>query len=393
LTDPNDTSRRDPGAGVPPSRGAAPSRELPQEGSFAATHGNATQRPQAEDTQTRPFDIRSLDSVAIDADAAAASMGLPLFGRTQIMGVLNVTPDSFSDGGLYENEDAAVRHGVELTRQGADIIDVGGESTRPGAQRVPIEREQERVIPVIRALAEHGIRVSVDTMNAATALAAAQAGAQLINDVSGSLADPGMVDAVIATGLPYVVTHWRGHSTEMDAHANYTHAAREVREELFARVGELVVRGVDPSRLIIDPGLGFAKASAHNWQVLAHLADFEQLGLPVLIGASRKRFVGKLLPAGAPAVSRDVPTAIISALAAQAGVWGVRVHDVAATRLALDVVEAWAAGRSDEPIEGRSGLPSDGRSDDPSDGRSDASTGAAGADRTQSGDASGKIDQ
>ncbi|HEY5221711.1 MAG TPA: dihydropteroate synthase [Microbacteriaceae bacterium] len=261
------------------------------------------------------------------------------------MGVLNVTPDSFSDGGLYADETAAVRHGIELARQGADIVDVGGESTRPGAQRVPVDVEQARVIPVIEALAGQGIRVSVDTMNASTALAAAAVGAQLINDVSGGLADPAMVDAVIATGLPYVVTHWRGHSTEMDAHATYTDAAREVREELFARVGELIVRGVDASRLIVDPGLGFAKASAHNWQVLAHLQEFEQLGLPVLIGASRKRFVADLLPAGAPVEDRDVPTAMISALAAQAGVWGVRVHDVPNTRLALDIVEAWAGGR------------------------------------------------
>ncbi|TAM67034.1 MAG: dihydropteroate synthase [Microbacteriaceae bacterium] len=261
------------------------------------------------------------------------------------MGVLNVTPDSFSDGGLYADENAAVRRGIELARLGADIVDVGGESTRPGAKRVPVDQEQARVIPVIRALAEQGVRVSVDTMNASTALAAATAGAQLINDVSGGLADSAMVDVVIATGLPYVVTHWRGHSTDMDAHATYTDAAREVREELFARVGELIVRGVDSSRLIIDPGLGFAKASAHNWQVLAHLQEFERLGLPVLIGASRKRFVAELLPAGAPVVDRDVPTAMISALAAQAGVWGVRVHDVPSTRLALDVVAAWSAGR------------------------------------------------
>ncbi len=331
------------------------------EGNSSQEHspdGHVLAQAHTEDTQTRPFDIRSLDSIAVDAHTAAASMGLagrrpagfertPI-ARTQIMGVLNVTPDSFSDGGLYADQNDAVRHGIELARQGADIVDVGGESTRPGAHRVPIDEEQARVIPVVRALAERGVRVSVDTMNASTALAAAAAGAQLINDVSGGLADPAMVDAVIATGLPYVVTHWRGHSTEMDAHATYADAAREVREELFARVGELIVRGVDSSRLIVDPGLGFAKASVHNWQVLAHLDEFEQLGLPVLIGASRKRFVADLLPAGAPATDRDAPTAIISALAAQAGVWGVRVHDVPSTRLALDIVEAWAAGRGQD---------------------------------------------
>lgn len=312
---------------------------------------------EAENLETRPFDIRQLDSIAVDAATAAASMGRTLMGeeptdvvhpnRTQIIGVLNVTPDSFSDGGLYFDPDAAIAHGLLLADQGADIIDVGGESTRPGAQRVSVEGEQERVIPVIRALVERGIRVSIDTMNAATALEAAAAGAHIINDVSGGLADPNMVEAVIATGLPYVVTHWRGHSTEMDDLAQYTDASREVRDELFARVGELVVRGVDPSRLIMDPGLGFAKKSQHNWQVLAHLDEFQKLGLPLLIGASRKRFVADLVDAGSPMEDRDAPTAIISALAAQMGVWGVRVHDVLATRLALDVVDAWASGRGD----------------------------------------------
>jgi dihydropteroate synthase len=301
---------------------------------------------EAENLETRPFDMRQLDSIAVDAATAAESMGDEHRSRTQIMGVLNVTPDSFSDGGLYADVDAAIAHGVLLAEQGADIVDVGGESTRPGAQRVSVEGEQERVIPVIRALAERGIRVSVDTMNAATALEAASAGAHIINDVSGGLADPDMVDAVIQTGLPYVVTHWRGHSTEMDDLAQYTDAAREVRDELFARAGELIVRGVDPSRLIIDPGLGFAKKGQHNWQVLGHLDALLEFGLPVLIGASRKRFVADLVESDSPVEDRDAPTAIISALAAQAGVWGVRVHDVPATRLALDVVDAWAAGRN-----------------------------------------------
>jgi dihydropteroate synthase len=298
-----------------------------------------------ENLETRPFDIRSLDSTTIDASVARASIQSTPPGRTQIVGVLNVTPDSFSDGGLYEEQEAAVQHGVDLVEQGADIVDVGGESTRPGAQRVPEVQEQQRVIPVVRELADRGIRVSIDTMNASTALAAAEAGAQLINDVSGGLADDAMTDAVIASGLPYIVSHWRGHSTHMDDHATYEDAAREVREELFARVGELIVRGVESSRMIIDPGLGFAKKSVHNWQVLAHLAEFEQLGLPVLVGASRKRFVADVLPPGATLDDRDAVTAIISALAAQAGVWGVRVHDVASTRRALDVVDAWSAGR------------------------------------------------
>jgi dihydropteroate synthase len=265
-------------------------------------------------------------------------------GRTQIMGVLNVTPDSFSDGGLYIETDAAVRHALELAQNGADIIDVGGESTRPGAVRIGAVEEQRRVLPVIRELADRGIRVSVDTMHAETALAAAKAGAAIINDVSGGLADEAMANAVIETGLPFIVSHWRGQSDTMNELAQYTDAAGEVRAELFNRVGELVVLGVHPDKLIIDPGLGFAKHGAHNWQVLAHLDSFLGLGLPLLVGASRKRFVGELLPENTPIAARDAPSAVISALAAQAGAWGVRVHDVVSTRAALDVVDAWQAG-------------------------------------------------
>jgi dihydropteroate synthase len=272
------------------------------------------------------------------------------FGRrlvvTQIMGVLNVTPDSFSDGGSFEATDAAIQHGLQLAAEGADLVDVGGESTRPGAERVTVDEEQRRVLPVISELAARGVRVSVDTLNASTAVAAAAAGAQLINDVSGGLADPEMADAVIETGLPYVVTHWRGHSTEMDSLANYADAPRDVRAELAVRVAALTDRGVLRERLILDPGLGFAKRAEHNWQVLAHLADFEELGLPILIGASRKRFLADLLPSGAPMEQRDLPTSIVSALAAQAGVWGVRVHDVPETKIALGVVEAWQGGLS-----------------------------------------------
>jgi dihydropteroate synthase len=263
---------------------------------------------------------------------------------TLILGVLNVTPDSFSDGGYFEHTDAAIAHGVRMAELGAAIVDVGGESTRPGAARVPIEVEQARVLPVVRALAGHGVTVSVDTLNAATALAAAQAGAGYINDVSGGLADPAMPRVVVDTGLPYIVTHWRGHSDRMDSLAQYTDAPREVAAELRARVDALTELGVARERLIVDPGLGFAKRGEHNWQVLAHLDEIEALGLPVLVGASRKRFLGALLPDGAPIERRDEPTAIVSALAARAGVWGVRVHDVAATRLALDVVDAWHAG-------------------------------------------------
>ncbi len=263
------------------------------------------------------------------------------------MGVLNVTPDSFSDGGLYFEPAAAVEHALNLVEEGADLIDVGGESTRPGAVRVDPAEEQARVIPVIRKLAARGVTVSVDTMNASTARAAADAGAAIINDVSGGLADPGMPSAVLDTGLTYVVMHWRGQSESMDALATYVDTVAEVSAELRARITVLTDSGVDPAKLIIDPGLGFSKKGVHNWQVLGNLREFVGLGFPVLIGASRKRFLGALLPDGAPAQDRDQPTAVISALAAQAGVWGVRVHDVASTRLALDVVEAWQAGRDD----------------------------------------------
>lgn len=263
------------------------------------------------------------------------------------MGVLNVTPDSFSDGGLWLEPDAAIAHGLELVAQGADLVDVGGESTRPGAVRVDPEEERKRVVPVIRELASRGVTVSVDTLNASTARAAVEAGAAIINDVSGGLADEGMPDAVLDTGAQYVVMHWRGRLDAADSRAFYRHTVAEVRSELSSRIGDLLQRGVDPAKLILDPGLGFSKNARHNWQVLAGLHEIETLGYPVLIGASRKRFLGALLPEGAPVEDRDAPTAVISALAAQAGAWAVRVHDVPSTRIALDVVRAWQAG-SDE---------------------------------------------
>jgi len=267
---------------------------------------------------------------------------------TLVMGVLNVTPDSFSDGGLWLEPDAAVEHAFQLVEQGADIIDVGGESTRPGALHVDPAEEQARVVPVIRRLADRGVTVSVDTMNASTARAAADVGAAIINDVSGGLNDPEMPDAVLATGLQYVVMHWRGRLDSGDSRAVYADTVREVRGELSARVTDLLDRGVGPAKLILDPGLGFSKTGSHNWQVLAALHEFEALGYPVLIGASRKRFLGALLPEDAPASDRDLPSAVISALAAQAGVWAVRVHDVVSTRIALDVLRSWQAGRDDQ---------------------------------------------
>ena len=259
---------------------------------------------------------------------------------TQIMGVLNVTPDSFSDGGRWASTDAAIAHGVELAEQGADIVDVGGESTRPGAERVPVPAELGRVLPVVRELAAQGIRVSIDTMNSETARAAVDAGAQIVNDVSGGLADAAMGPFVASSGVDYVVMHWRGHSRSMNQLASYTDAAREIREELFRRVDDLQAQGVAHDR-IIDPGLGFAKNADHNWDVLRHLRDFETAGLPVLLGASRKRFLGELMPEGASPQDRDLPSAVIAALAARDGVWGVRVHDVVSTRIALEVVRSW----------------------------------------------------
>ncbi|MHB1173148.1 MAG: dihydropteroate synthase [Lacisediminihabitans sp.] len=257
-----------------------------------------------------------------------------------IMGILNVTPDSFSDGGEYFEVDSAVARAVELSEAGAHLIDVGGESTRPGAARVPVEEEQRRVLPVIAELLRRGITVSVDTMNASTALAAAEAGARFINDVSGGLADPAMLRVAAETGLHFVAMHWRGPSATMDAKAVYANVVKEVRNELKTRVAELIVNGVQPDRIILDPGIGFAKDTDQNWELLGQLREIGILGYPLLIGASRKRFLGALLQEGAAAKDRDPATAVISALAAEAGVWGVRVHDVAGTKAALDV---WAA--------------------------------------------------
>lgn len=264
--------------------------------------------------------------------------------HVRILGVVNVTPDSFSDGGLYATTDAAVARGIELVEQGADIIDVGGESTRPGAGRVTGAEAQRRVLPVVTELCARGIVVSVDTMDAQTAAAAAAAGASYVNDVSGGLADPAMTSTMIDLDLPWVVMHWRGHSATMNSHANYQSAAEEVCGELHTRVDELVRLGANRERLIIDPGLGFAKKSVHNWEVLGHLDLFLALGLPVVIGASRKRFIGRLLGENSSVSERDTATSVISALAALTGVWGVRVHDVASTRAALDVAEAWQSG-------------------------------------------------
>ena len=263
----------------------------------------------------------------------------------KVFGILNVTPDSFSDGGQFADVADAIGHGIALREQGADVVDVGGESTRPGASRVDVEQEQARVLPVIRGLIDAGVPVSIDTMNADTALAAAMAGASIINDVSGGLADPFMHRVVAETGLEYIAMHWRSPSTSSGAIDEYGDVANDVQAELFVRLDALMSAGVDLSKVIIDPGLGFAKTSEHNWRLLAQLPALRSLGCRVLIGASRKRFLGELLPDDATAVERDLPTAVVTALAADAGVWAVRVHDVASTMTALGVWSAWQNGR------------------------------------------------
>lgn len=263
--------------------------------------------------------------------------------RPQILGILNVTPDSFSDGGRWSDLDAAIEQATALHEQGADIIDVGGESTRPGAGRVSAEEELERVLPVIRELAHRDIRVSIDTMNSVTAAAAVEAGADIVNDVSGGLADPEMYRVVAATGAHYVAMHWRAHSSTMQDAAHYTDVVAEVRHELTTRLAEAIVWGIDPGKLIVDPGLGFSKTADHNWALLAALPDLVTLGFPVLVGASRKGFLAEFTAEGAPPAHRDRATATISALSAQAGAWGVRVHNVEETRRELAIWDRWSA--------------------------------------------------
>jgi dihydropteroate synthase len=262
------------------------------------------------------------------------------------MGVVNVTDDSFSDGGRYLDADSAVAHGLALAADGAVIIDVGGESTRPGAVRIDPRVETARVVPVVKGLASQGITVSIDTMHADVARAALENGAQMVNDVSGGRADPGMAGLLIEADVPWVLMHWRPVSFERPHEVpQYRDVVAEVRAELLARVDDAVAAGVDPAKLVIDPGLGFAKTSQHNWALLHALPKLVAIGVPVLVGASRKRFLGNLLagPNGAvrPPDGRETATAVVSALAALHGAWGVRVHDVRASVDALKVVDAW----------------------------------------------------
>lgn len=259
-------------------------------------------------------------------------------GRTRVMGIVNVTPDSFSDGGAWFDTHAAIDHGLRLVAEGADILDVGGESTRPGAQRPSVDEELRRVVPVVTALAQAGAVVSLDTMRAVVAAAGVDAGASIINDVSGGLADEAMMSTVAQLDVAYVAMHWRGHGAVMGARATYGDVVAEVTAELTVRVGAAVAAGIDRSRIVADPGLGFAKTAAHNWTVLAHLEAFEALGLPLLIGASRKRFLGELLD-GRPTSARDDATVALTTLCALQRVWAVRTHTVRAHRDAIAVVE------------------------------------------------------
>jgi dihydropteroate synthase len=259
-----------------------------------------------------------------------------------IMGVLNVTPDSFSDGGRYADLDDAVAHALRMRAEGADIVDVGGESTRPGAERVDPDIECARVLPVIRELAAAGVPMSIDTSRASVAAAALEAGVKLVNDVSGGQADPNMARVVADAGCPWILMHWRGHSDRMADLAVYQDVVKEVCTELSERVDAAVAGGVAPDRLILDPGLGFAKKAEHTWRLVAHLPEIVGLGFPVLVGASRKSHLGRLLADAdgnpRPTDEREAATIATSVLAVAAGAWGVRVHEV---RGNADAIKVW----------------------------------------------------
>lgn len=275
--------------------------------------------------------------------AAAMTSMLPQrpADRPLVMGVVNVTPDSFSDGGLFFDADAAVAHGRELVEQGADIIDIGGESTRPGAERPTVQEEIRRVIPVVEGLADTGAWTSIDTMRSEVAEAAVGAGARIINDVSGGLADPQMTSVAARTGVGFVAMHWRGHSHDMQTRAVYDDVTADVCRELADQVGAALDAGVRREQIVIDPGLGFAKTAEQNWVLLQHLSAFQEMRLPVLVGASRKSFLAKVGSSEGrplPAEQRDFATAAVSVVLAQADVWAIRVHDVRSTFAACDVV-------------------------------------------------------
>jgi dihydropteroate synthase len=270
--------------------------------------------------------------------------GLPELERCLVMGVVNVTPDSFSDGGLYFHPEAAVRHGRAMAAHGADLVDVGGESTRPGARRPEEDEELSRVLPVVTKLAADGITVSIDTMRASIAEAAVGAGAAVVNDVSGGRADPEMFATVARLGVPYVLMHWRAHSEVMQQHTAYDDVVGDVAAELRDQLDAAVAAGIDANKIALDPGIGFAKTAEQNWEVLAGLGKLHELGRPLMLATSRKRFLGELLagPTGLrPPQERDDATTATTALAAAAGVWCVRVHDVLAAADAVRVTARW----------------------------------------------------
>jgi dihydropteroate synthase len=282
-------------------------------------------------------------------DAAVWRSGLPVLPRPLVMGVVNVTPDSFSDGGFFDTTEAAIAHGRLLHGQGADVLDIGGESTRPGATRPLVAEEMGRVVPVIRALADDGIAVSVDTMRHEVAEAALEAGAVLVNDVSGGLADPQVLDVVAEHGAAYVAMHWRAHSEVMQQLASYDDVVVEVRDELARRLEAATAAGIDPGRLVVDPGLGFAKTADHNWELLRRLPELEALGVPILVGSSRKSFLGSLLagPDGSPrpVLDREAANVALTTIAATQGVWAVRVHEIPGSLDAIKVVTRWRGDR------------------------------------------------
>jgi dihydropteroate synthase len=266
--------------------------------------------------------------------------------RMVVIGVLNVTPDSFSDGGRWTDLEEAVAHAVRMHADGADLVDVGGESTRPGAERIDAAEEVRRVLPVLRELHAAGVPTSVDTYHAAVAAAALEAGAAVVNDVSGGLADPGMAAVVRDAGCPWILMHWRAHGATMQRFADYDDVVHDVQAELRARVDAALSAGIAESALAIDPGLGFAKTGRHNWALLHALPEFVALGLPVLVGSSRKSFLGTLLADGdgkpRPVGEREDATTALTAYCALQGAWGVRVHEV---RPSVDAALAMAAVR------------------------------------------------
>jgi dihydropteroate synthase len=297
-----------------------------------------------------PYADGLVGAVAEPAAAGAPLAARPVLDRTRVLGILNVTPDSYSDGGRFAAVDTAIEGGLALVRDGADLVDVGGESTRPGAVRVDEAEELRRVVPVVRALAEAGVAVSIDTMRARVAEAACAAGAVLVNDVSGGLADPAMLEVIAATGRQCVLMHWRGHSTVMQSRAVYGDVVRDVIDELVDRVDAAVAAGVDPGNIVLDPGLGFAKDAEQSWELLAAYPRLSSLGFPLLVGASRKRFLAECVPHEAPGLAvpadRDGASAAVTAYVAQAGAWGVRVHDVAPAAAAVRVAARLEAARA-----------------------------------------------